>query len=194
MASLVRSPIFAEDPTPRTGFSMVLHHDHIYLWGGYTQDLMMDKKKGEHYPVDLTLPDTEDNFMDVYDILGNVWECHVTTGDVPDYGNGSTMVSYGCHLYLFGGWNEGDFSSEVHQLDIETYEWIQLDVQGMVKPSPRYLTEAVTCGHVMCIFGGTGLPPEHIQPGAYYIELNQFNHSYGFGWNNEMFFFDLKKC
>ena len=159
----------------------------------------MDDEKGELYPVDYTLPDTEENLIEVYDILNSTWHSHETTGDVPDFGNGSTMVAYGGYLFLFGGWNEGEFSSEVYRLDVASFRWEHLHVgergKGVVvKPSPRYRTEAVVFESTMCVFGGVGPDPgAEIQPGAKYVELRQFNHSYGFGWNNEIYFFDLEK-
>lgn len=178
---------------------MVIHEQKLYFWGGYTQDLVQDDTNSTAYPEDKTLPDTEDNFMDVYDIASSHWERHATRGDVPDFGNGSTMVSYGDHLYLFGGWNEGDFTSEVYQINVTTFVWKHLEITqsaNVVKPGPRYLTEAVLYNGKMWIFGGVGPPPtteNPIQRGAKYIGFVQYDHDYGFGWNNEMFYFDLDR-
>ena len=105
-------------------------------------------------------------------------------------------MGYGEHLFLYGGWNEGDFNGEIFKLDINSFEWKQLDVGDENKPTARYLTTAVVFESKMCVFGGTcpSKVTDKIQRGADYIELRQFDHSYGFGWNNEMFFFDLEKC
>lgn len=203
MASLVRAPIFpAADPpvtTARSGHCLVLHDHHLYVWGGYTEELLEDDKS-ELYPVDVILPDTDDKFIEVYDVLGNTWDRHVTTNDAPDALYGSTMVGYKHHLYLFGGWDEDEFISEVYQLDVSTFEWkcLEVEVQDglrVVKPSPRYMTPAVVFESTMCIFGGVGPDPGQmqIQVGAKYSEFQQFGNNYGFGWNNEMFFFDLEK-
>ena len=204
MASLVRAPLFLDPPEARTGFCMVLHQNNVYFWGGFTQELVEDTEKKEFYPVEDTLPNTDDNFMDVYSVVTNSWHRHETTAagdddEVPDYGKGSAMVAYKEHLYLFGGWNESDFTSEVHQLDIDTFQWKHLKIAegpGVVKPSPRYLTDTVVFKSKMCVFGGVGSPIDDgtLQQGAKFIEFRQFEHSYGFGWNNEMFFFDLEMC
>lgn len=197
MASLIRAPHFLKPATPRCGFCMVHHRNKIYLWGGLTQTLNR-QEDGNPYPEDHTLPDTDDCILDEYDIQDNSWHCHKTTHDIPDYGKGSTMVGYDNYLFLFGGWNDEDFASDVHRLDLDTFEWKILEVgEGpeIVKPSPRYLTNAIVFKNLMCIFGGTGpIPQGTIQRGAKYIELRQYDYDYGFGWNNEMFFFDLEKC
>ena len=197
MASLVRAPSFTNPATPRCGFCMVHHQDKVYIWGGLSQ--VLNTQGEDVYPVDFTLPDTEDCILDEYDIEDNSWHCHKTTQDAPDYGKGSTMVGYENYLFLFGGWNDEDFTSAVHRLDLDTFEWKKLDVgesPGTTEPSPRYLTNAIVYRHLMCVFGGTGppIPSERIQLGAEYIELRQYDFDYGFGWNNEMFFFDLEKC
>ncbi len=201
MASLVRAPelVVPEFLEERSGFCMVLIGNKIYFWGGYTQELMRDSETNKLYPFDITLPSTDDNFMDVYDISTSSWKRYKTTNDVPDFGYGSTMVAYRDHLYLFGGWNEGNFSAEVFQLDINSFEWKLLTVSddevGVVKPSPRYRTQAVVYDSKMWIFGGVGaaIDDNHIQKDAKFILYRSFSHDYGFGWNNEMFFFDLKR-
>lgn len=199
MASLIRAPNFLNPATPRCGFCMVHHLDKIYLWGGLTQTLNLSEGPEAAYPEDSALPDIENPILDEYDIQDNSWHTHKTTDDIPDYGKGSTMVGYKNYLFLFGGWNEEDFANEVHRLNLDTFEWKIMEVgegPGVTKPSPRYLTNAIVFESLMCVFGGTGpdIPETEIQPGAKYIELQQYGHNYGFGWNNEMFFFDLEKC
>ena len=180
-------------PEPKTGYCLAVIDHFMYTWGGHTQQLVEDPEVGA-YPVEESLPNTDDNFIDVYDIHNKVWHQYATSGDVPDLGNGSTMVAYGHDLYLFGGWNEGDFSSDLYKFDTNTNTWeLIVLADDQVKPSPRYRTEAVLYNHHICIYGGTGSLIENIQPGARYVELKQYSHNYGYGWNNEMYLFDIKK-
>lgn len=196
MASLVRCPLFPDPPTACSGFCMVIHDNHLYLWGGHTQELFRDDEESPPYPCDLTLPNTEENVMEVFDVLTNSWDSHATTGDVPHFGNGSTMVAYQKHLYLFGGWNKGAFTSEVYQMDTSGYVWEHLVVRDDdTKPTPRYLTNAVVFRSTMCVFGGVGPPidPIRLQRDATYTGFSQYGNDYGFGWNNEMYLFHLEK-
>ena len=182
-------------PAPRSGSCVAVIDHFMYTWGGHTQQLVEDPDRPP-YPVDESLPNTDDNFIDVYDIHNKVWHQYATSGDAPDLGNGSTMVAYGHDLYLFGGWNEGDFSSDLYKFDTNTNTWELIDLaDDQVKPSPRYLTDAVLYNHQICIYGGVGPPIDRsaIQQGAEYFGFQQHNHDYGFGWNNEIFLYDIEK-
>ena len=94
MATLVSKPIsFAPLPEPRSGSCMAIIDHSVYLWGGHTQLLFDDE--GETYPVEEILPNTDDHFIDVYNILHNRWQQYSTYGDVPNLGNGSTFTPFG---------------------------------------------------------------------------------------------------
>ena len=192
-ASLVEIPVNLNGgvtPDPRSGHCMALVNYCMYVWGGHTQLLFEGELEGELYPVDETLPNTDDHFIDVYDILNYTWDRCSTSGDVPDLGNGSTLVAHNHYLYLFGGWNEGDFSSDMYRFDTHANSWERIQLSDDKLPSPRYLTAAVLYCDKIYYFGGVGGPVASIQHGANYIEFQQHDHSYGFGWNNEMFAFD----
>lgn len=177
-------------PEPRSGHCMAVANHRLYVWGGHTQ--LLENADGETFPVDETLPNTDEHFIDVYDILCNAWQQYSTTGDIPDLGNGSTFTPFEHHIYLFGGWNEGDFSSDIYAFDIFTNTWELITLSdAVVTPSPRYLTSAVLYGNKICIFGGVGPPISSPQAGAAYIGFRQHAFDYGFGWNNEMYFYDI---
>lgn len=194
MASLVK--LIPHDdgegaPDARSGSCVTVLDGKFYVWGGHTQLLLEDPERGM-YPVEITLPSTEDNFFDVYDLHKNQWQRLSSDGDVPDVGNGSTMVGYRHFLYLFGGWNEGDFSSDLYCFDTHTSTWKLVELSSDCKPSPRYLTDAVVYGSNICVVGGVGRPTTQPPP-AQYIEFVQYDHHYGFGWNNDMYLFDVNK-
>lgn len=195
--SLVRQPIFGGDgdsPEARTGSCVAVVDQRMYVWGGHTQRLV------EEAPVEELLPSTEDSFIDVYDLQRNAWQQFPTTGDVPDLGNGSTFTAFSHQIFLFGGWNEGDFSNDLYCFDTHSNSWKLIAVaESATKPSPRYLTGVVLVHDVesnsdkLCVFGGVGLPITKVQEGAQYVAYRSHARDFGFGWNNEMFFFDINK-
>ena len=194
--SLVRQPVFKDDsdiPEARTGSCVAIVDQCMYVWGGHTQLLI------DNTPVEEILPNTDDNYIGVYNIHDNSWHQVPTTGDVPDLGNGSTFVAYLQQILLFGGWNEGEFSNDVYCFDTRDNSWKLIAVlDDTAKPSPRYLTGAVlVCedsgSNKLCVFGGVGSPIEKLQKGARYIGYRSHARDFGFGWNNEMFLFDIEK-
>ena len=99
----------------------------------------------------------------------------------------------GHYIFLFGGWNDGQFSSDMYCFDTSSNTWELVSLSDeSVKPSPRYLTGAVLYRGRIAIFGGVGPPISNIQSGATYIGYSQYSHDYGFGWNNEMFLYDIQ--
>ena len=194
---LVTSPALTEPlPEPRSGSSVAVVEDCMYMWGGHTQWLFENEvgPEAEAYPVEDTLPNTDEKAIDVYNILHNTWHQHATTGDVPDLGNGSALIPFEQYLFLFGGWNDGAFSSELYCFNTMTYTWELVPLSDeSIKPSPRYLIGAVLYNSEICIFGGVGAPIIHIQPGATYTSFRKYSFEYGYGWNNEMFLYSITK-
>lgn len=186
MASVVRVPRLT-DPLPRSGSCVAVVDHCMYVWGGHTQ-LLFEGDDGM-YPVEEGL---HDHFIDAYDIVHNTWLQHSISGDIPDLGNGSALIAFGHLLFLFGGWNDGDFSSDVYCLDTVSKIWEMVPLSDeSIKPSPRYLTGTVLFDDLLCSFGGVGSPVPNLQPGATYTGFGQYGFDYGFGWNNEMFFYNI---
>ena len=200
MTSLVTIPEKTEEelqykfPQPRTGSSIAVLNYCMYVWGGHTQFLF---KAGvdECCPIDDVLPNSDENFMDVYNILSRTWEQYNTSGDIPNIGDGSTMVGSGKSLYLFGGCNDGIYSGDMYRFDTDSKVWslVELSDGGAVKPSPRYRMDSVLYQESMCMFGGAGPLSTSLQPGAQYISIQRYNRDLLYGWNNEMFLFDFNK-
>ena len=188
MASVVRVPRLT-DPLPRSGSCVAVVDHCMYVWGGHTQLLFEGDGDSGAYPVEEGLPD---HFINAYDIVHNTWLQHSISGDIPDLGNGSALIAFGHLLFLFGGWNDGDFSSDVYCLDTISNIWeiVALSDES-IKPSPRYLTGTVLFDDKLCSFGGVGPPVPNLQPGATYTGYGQHGFNYGFGWNNEMFFYSI---
>ena len=111
-------------------------------------------------------------------------------------------------MYLYGGWNEQKFSSDVYciSMELDTWKWKLIVPEGHMKPSPRYLTGVIIHGDKLCNFGGVGPdivkfrdpndPTKVIRSqdeGAEYQHYKDKGVDYDFGWNNEYYEFDLKE-
>lgn len=148
-----------------------------------------------------TLPRASDNHhpFDVFDLTNLSWSKQHTIGeidkDVPNVGIGSALSYHrGTHsIYLYSGWNEGDFSSDVYCVCMDTreWEWEKIPIpEGEIKPSPRYRTGMLVYGDKLCHFGGVGLKivPNQDKGAKYERYADKI-----YGWNNEYYEFDVLK-
>ena len=144
----------------------------MYLWGGQssrrttpTEEFGADSDDSDGeaeneeivVPVDLPKEKDPDSVIDVFDIADKLWWHYPTHGDVPRMGLGSRMCVVKGSLYLYGGWNKYNFSSDLYRLDLNTYEWRMVALSNDVKPTPVYLTTLMVYEGVICTFGGVGL-------------------------------------
>ena len=200
----------------RNGGCGVIFEDKLYVWGGNSvdkrrpfeelQDESMDESDDEDSDgVDqdlvietvVTLPRPYDPLhpFDVFDMSMGGWSRQSTHGEVPSLGLGSSLVAHpeSHSLYLYGGWNDSQFSSEVYRVSTETWKWEIVKPATGVKPSPRYLTGVLVHGDRLCMFGGVG--PDIVSgqdPGATYVAYEANGIVYPYGWNNEYYEFELK--
>lgn len=137
--------------------------------------------------------------FDVFDLKNLTWSKQDTIGiidkDVPNLGIGSTL-SYHREtqsIYLYSGWNEQNFSSDVYCVSMETWKWEKIAIpKGEIKPSPRYRTGVLVHGQKLCNFGGVGVDIVQDQDkGAKYHSCIEKNRVKEYGWNNEYYEFDL---
>ena len=202
-------------PDRRNGGCGALINNKLYFWGGETEDTLSlsdsddddsddsEEEEGEEermksISVPVNLPRPPDYSFDVLDIPTRMWTRQPTKGlkdgDIPALGIGSTLTYHpGTHsLYLYAGWNESNFDSEIYKVAIDEWIWKKLKQATSVKPSPRYLTAVVLHGDRLCMFGGVG--PEIVRnqdPGAQYFNYIAHGKTYTFGWNNEYYEFDI---
>ena len=207
------------EPDRRNGGCGALINNRLYFWGGETEDTLAlsdidddedeeqeddsEEEEGEEermksIRVPVNLPRPPDYSFDILDIPTRTWTQQPTKGfkegDVPALGIGSTLTYHpGTHsLYLYAGWNESNFDSEVYKVAIDEWIWTKLKQATSVKPSPRYLTAVVLHGDRLCMFGGVGPEIVHDQdPGAQYFTYIAHGKTYTFGWNNEYYEFDV---
>ena len=137
--------------------------------------------------------------FDVFDLRSLSWSMKDTHGlpntDIPLVGTGSTLSYHdGTNsIYLYGGWNDHRFTSDVYCISMDTWKWEMVVIpEGGIKPSPRYLTGVVIHGDKLCNFGGVGLDIVAGQDvGAKYLEYVEKAVAFGYGWNNEYYEFDV---
>ena len=184
----------------------------IYLWGGQTSerkhfegDSSSDEEEGADLdltslpqrPVDLPRIGDKDHPFDVFDVDTGQWARQPTTGEVPALGYGSTLHYHegNACFYLFAGWKDSNFDSDVYCCSTSTWEWKKLSPVS-IKPSPRYLTGVLLHEDSLCVFAGVGHPPPlpRQDPDADYVQYVNKGVSYTWGWNNEYYEFNIKKC
>ena len=104
------------------------------------------------------LPHTEKNLIDVYDVQDKLWYQYCTRGDVPPPDYGAAMCSHHSdHLYLFGGYNEFNFSSDLRRLKLSTMVWEKMQPTSAVQPTPVYRTSLVPYRDRLVVFGGVSV-------------------------------------
>ena len=182
----------------RDGGCGAVFEGKMYVWGGQSYEEEEDEDYDEvvRTPIDLPRDDDEDKVIDVYDVKNRVWWQHPTRGDVPRVGLGSKLCVVEAKLYLYGGWNDYNFNSDLFRLDLSSFIWEKVSPKSNIKPTPVYLTSAVVYKNSICTFGGVGLPvseeklKEHKNNGLEYHPYS--NHPHPWGRNNEYHEFDVE--
>jgi len=187
-----------EFPIARTGAAMTVVEDKMLVWGGFTQEI--EGEGDERYPLNIALPDEEDEDYPIeeYNITEKCWRRHKTSGkggdedNIPAFGSGSVMISMGRLVYLYGGWNDQEFSNDVFRLDPVSMEWEKLTKRDGSHPP----VNKCHCGMVqhegkLIIFGGIGGEAQRGRgAGAQYIKCHDTKVTYDYYWNNELHSFD----
>ena len=191
-------------PIARTGAAMTIIGDKMLIWGGFTQEI--EGEGDDRFPLNVTLPeeDDEDYPIEEYDITEKCWRRHKTTGkdgnetNIPAFGSGSVMVSMGGVVYLFGGWNDQEFSNNVFRFDPVGMEWEKLEHRDGRRPVNKCFSGMVQHNGKLIIFGGIGAAAAgQGGGGAQYITCHDSKVTYDYCWNNELHSFDPtsgKRC
>lgn len=179
-------------PQPRSGACVSVLNCKMYVWGGHTQFLL--EVGGDCCPIEDNLPNSDESYMDVYNLSSRNWEQYPTSGDIPHVGDGPTMVGFEESLYVFGGFNDGVYTGDLYEFNTITNTWSCVAMSDdAVKPSPRYGLGSVLYNEKIFIFGGISPLIDSLQLGAKYFSAQKFKRELTYGFNNEMFLFDIKK-
>ena len=190
---------FVDDSVPiaRTGAAMTIAGDKMLVWGGFTQEI--EGEGDDRFPLNVPLPEEGDDDYPIeeYDITEKRWQRHKTTGkgrnetNIPAFGFGSVMVSMGGLVYLFGGWNDQEFSSDIFRLDLVSMEWERLECRDGHPPVGKCHCGMVQHDGRLIVFGGIGAAGEAGRGGgAVYITCHDTKVTYDYCWNNELHSFD----
>ena len=207
----------------RNGGCGVIFENKLYVWGGNTTDKeypykdiqLSDSEDSDdeddddngapafdpnlviERAVTLPRPNDTDHPFDVLDLSTRQWTRQTTSGDFPSLGLGSSLNVYlpTRSLYLYSGWKDGEFDSEIYKVAVDEWKWEILEPVTSIKPSPRYLTGVLVHGSHMSVFGGVGkdIVPEQ-DPGAKYVAYVDNGVVKSYGWNNEYYEFDFDSC
>ena len=184
-------------PIARTGAAMTVIGDKMLVWGGFTQEI--EGEGDDRFPLNVPLPeeDDEDYPIEEYDVTENCWRRHKTTGrngdeaNIPAFGSGSVMLSMGGLVYLFGGWNDQQFSNDVFRLDPTSMVWEKLKSRDGRQPVSKCHCGMVQHEGRLVIFGGIGAAGQPGRGGgAQYITCHDTKVTYDYCWNNELHSFD----
>ena len=179
----------------RNGGCGAVFQGMVYIWGGqsYEEEEDDDYDEVSRNYFDLPRDSDRNNTVDVYDVEKRLWWQHPTGGDVPCVGLGSRLVAVSATLYLYGGWNNYQFSSDLFRLDLCSFNWVKISPKTHIKPTPVYLTTAVTYRNSICTFGGVGLymsEEKRKESGAEYDQVSETPRPWGF--NSEYHEFDVE--
>ena len=184
-------------PIARTGAAMAVVGDKMLVWGGFTQEI--EGEGDDRFPLNVPLPeeDDEDYPIEEYDITEKCWRRHKTTGkhgdedNIPVFGSGSVMLSMGGLVYLYGGWNDQEFSNDVFRLDPTSMVWEKLQSSDGHPPVRKCHCGIVQHEGKLIIFGGIGTAGQAGRGGgAQYITCHDTKVTYDYCWNNELHSFD----
>ena len=202
----------------RNGGCGVIFQNKLYVWGGNTTEKQRpfsslqleddsdtdDEGDTAGFDPDLEIervvilpkPSDPDHPFDVLNLSTLQWSKRPTTGDFPKLGLGSSLNVHPPtrRLYLYGGWNGGQFDSgaEVYRVKVDEWKWEIVQPSTGVKPSPRYLTGVLIHGDLMSVLGGLGKEIVADQdPGAEYKAYVDNGVTRTFGSNNEYYEFNL---
>ena len=133
------------------------------------------------------LPHTEKNLIDVYDVQDKLWYQYSTRGDVPPPDYGAAMCSHHSdYLYLFGGYNDFNFSSDLRRLQLSTMVWEKMQPTSAVQPTPVYRSPLVPYRDRLVVFGGVSAEvkeEKRREANAEYLSFQEVPQNYGH--NNE---------
>ena len=143
-----------------------------YLWRGWGQ--------GE-----------KETTIGIYDSLTEQWTLQPTTGSPPLGVGGGGCVSIGNHLYCFGGHGESFYFNNLHELNLEAFQWSKLHPSCSSECPLRKVGCSVFAVNERTLgcFGGFSNDLTYARPGSTCTSTKSKD---GTGWTNEMHFFDIQ--
>jgi N-acetylneuraminic acid mutarotase len=142
-------------PEPRTGHTMTLIGNYIYMYGGETQA----KQAKEYFINDLARFETSQN----------EWSYVQPSNTPPDSRQGHSAVAHEGNLYIIGGQTANGMSGEIWKYNTATNTWEQLNTSGSNIPGRMQHGAFVEDGVLYIVGGSDGT--NQLQD-AYSVNLN----------------------
>lgn len=125
-------------PSPRFCHTCVFiqKKEIMYLFGGYNNRICT-------------------NDLHLFDRRACIWKpIQCTRSPAPRYGHSFLLSRDESKIYLFGGYTGADYVNTLEYIDLNTYEWVNVQMNGAV-PSPRTLPMIVPVSNGdWYLFGG----------------------------------------
>lgn len=161
------------DPEPigRKGLCSAIHDGKLYILGGYP---FSQSSSG----------------LDVYDFDQCEWAFAAT--ETPGHPalkiSGSVCVVIKDSLYTFGGWMHGNRNADIHELNLMSFKWRQLEVSNPeLGPMLKDKAGIVDYGEEMlCVMGGYGDKVNHQKGASYHWDVDAMKC-----WTNELHLFHI---
>jgi len=156
-------------PGRRTNHAVVADvRGRIYVFGGYGadgvffNDLWILKVSTTHAALEGDSDSSSGAANRTADVASLVaWERPLQRGPVPAAREGHSLTLVGRKLVLFGGYTSGGRTAgDVHAFDIDSQDWVRLQIVGALPP-PRQAHSAARHGQEVVIAGGCDVSSEH---------------------------------
>ncbi|KAF2150479.1 hypothetical protein K461DRAFT_295758 [Myriangium duriaei CBS 260.36] len=134
-------------PPGRYGHTLNILGSKIYIFGGQVEGYFFN----DLVAFDLNALQQASNRWEI--LIQNSLDGGPKTGQIPPARTNHTMVTWGDHLYLFGGTDGVIWFNDVWSYDAKTNAWTELECIGYI-PTAREGHAAALIGDVMYVFGG----------------------------------------
>ena len=138
-----------------------------------------------------------EEYISIFDFDSEEWsqkDFSSSGSDPPLFEVGACCTIIGSKMIVFGGWDYGSLSNDVHMLDLKTLEWTLLepsDKYDVNRPILKNKAGIAPYGKEMVfVFGGYG-GGINLQKGAAYHWDSERPYGIPIGWTNEMHLFHL---
>jgi N-acetylneuraminic acid mutarotase len=97
---------------------------------------------------------SDEHYFYCLDLKNLKWEPIRSKGDVPLIRDEHTAVIYEGSMVIYGGFIDGERTSNIHRYYFKENKWEEVNVLGKGRPVPRAGHSAIMHGDSMVIFGG----------------------------------------
>ena len=156
----------------------------VYVRGGLTADFDL---YSEDEKIELA------TCIEQFDPYLEVWR-QLNTSGTPHPGLVTPCcMSFGEHVYMYGGYSGKRYEGVLSCLNVKTLTWSLLSPETDGGPMKKWSCGMFMfkCGDKIAVIGGYGIPTGPTQPGATFTRSTKYTD--GRGWSNEFHVFDISQ-